>query len=573
MKHKRPQRIQILTALAASLAHVTAAPGSLDTGFNSSGLATADYGGTEVANAVTVAPDGKIVVAGSVFPLGEGEGFTFAARYNADGSVDPSFGGDGGVTDNTGIFSDDYATAVAVQADEKVIVGGYSYTSEDQDLVIVRYLANGTLDPSFGEGGKVISRVSSSNDELAALAIQSDGKILLAGTSHVPNNPDFAITRLNADGSVDETFGSGGLVELDFQGNDHANALSIQPDGKIVVAGYTGPGLSINFRISPINVELPSFDFAVARLNPDGSLDTTFDSDGMRTQSLGADDRATGVAIQKDGKIIVSGTSDADSADFAIVRYTASGDLDTSFSGDGIKIIDLGADDSCQSIVLQKDGKILLGGSTDAVDETFDWGIVRIGTDGSLDRTFGDNGKLILDLGGADLANAMALQQDGRLLVAGNTDGDLALARLNTLVRTDARVGRFPSTPEGNDIYNTSGSGQVQTVNLKAATRKRTLFVKIENDGHDVDSFKIDGSKGNPDFEVKYISGNTDVTSAVTAGTFSTGDLAPGAGFKLKVRISAKTTKAGEKIDLRIKGTSDTDSSSKDAVKIKATAR
>jgi len=215
--------------------------GSLDSSFGARGTVTTPVGAGAEASAVALQPDGKIVVAGDA--SGDAEEFALA-RYNPDGSLDPSFGAGGIVTTAVGA-DNSYATAVAIQPDGKIIAAGATYVPEagfqpPDDFALTRYNSDGSLDSSFGSNGVVRTDFSATEDFANAIALQSNGKIIVAGRSEgLPTGSVFALARYNQDGSLDPSFGSNGKVAPAFgSGYADANAVAVQPNGKIVVAGY-----------------------------------------------------------------------------------------------------------------------------------------------------------------------------------------------------------------------------------------------------------------------------------------------------------------------------------------------
>jgi uncharacterized delta-60 repeat protein len=226
---------------------VTVSPlsGSLDTTFGKSGMVTTPIGsGNAVAHALGIQSDGKIVAAGSSNNIGNDD-FTLV-RYNTDGSFDTTFGTGGIVT--TTIGSDAYAQALGIQTDGKIVAAGDYYNGSNYEFALVRYTADGSLDTTFGTGGIVTTTIGSGNAWANALGIQTDGKIVAAGYSYNSSNDDFSLVRYNADGSLDTTFGTGGIVTTAIgSGNAGANALGIQTDGKIVAAGQSSNGSNEDF--------------------------------------------------------------------------------------------------------------------------------------------------------------------------------------------------------------------------------------------------------------------------------------------------------------------------------------
>jgi uncharacterized delta-60 repeat protein len=234
------------TGLDFALVRFTSS-GAVDTTFGNRGSVLTDFGGKDdVANAVAIQSDGKILAAGYAFVGGS---YDFGvARYNANGTLDSTFGYRGQVTTDFHGYCD-AAMAIALQQDGKIVVGGHVWVNGD-DFGLVRYMPNGTLDWTFGIGGLVTTDVSGSTDTINGLAIQTDGKIVAAGTSHVGLSEDFSVARYGADGTPDAAFGNSGIVLTGFDGSDDsAEAVVLQPDGKIVVAGSRADATGMKFAL------------------------------------------------------------------------------------------------------------------------------------------------------------------------------------------------------------------------------------------------------------------------------------------------------------------------------------
>jgi uncharacterized delta-60 repeat protein len=411
-----PRRGVFAAIVATTIAVVTAGlvpagaasppEGAADPGFGDGGIVTTDFAaGWDQANALALQPDGKIVVAGSTV---QGDSGDFAiARYNPNGSPDTSFGTGGKVTTDFG--KSDFAYGVALQADGKIVAVG---TTADvltgaSDFALARYNANGSLDTSFGGTGKVITDIAGGNDQANAVAVQpDDGQILVAGFTKAATN-DFAVLRYNPNGSLDPTFGGTGKVTTDFAGGDDiATAMALQPDGGIVVAGF-GAG------------------YEVARYNPNGSLDTTFNGDGTVVTTVGNGGRGEAVTIQPDGKIVVAGYSFVIPGDaVVVVRYNADGSFDTQTT---TRFADLG-NSYGYSVAIQPDGRIVAAGGTN-----HDIDVLRETPSGNLDYGFGVYGKAGIPMLPGDGAHAMAIQPDGKIVAAGSnyngTDADFGVVR------------------------------------------------------------------------------------------------------------------------------------------------
>ena len=303
--------------------------------------------------------------------------------------------------------SDDYAFAVAVQGDGKIVAAGYSNASGGGAFALARYTADGKLDSSFGRGGTVLTSIGDSGSAYA-VALQPDGMIVAAGYSKVYSDGDFTVVRYTADGKLDSSFGHGGKVLTTLGGMDVASAVALQRDGKIVAAGRRNLG---------------SF-FGVVRYTADGKLDSSFGHDGKVLTKVGdrGSSKASAVAVQKDGKIVAAGSTERA---FALVRYTVGGELDSSFGHGGKVLTGLGhrGSDEASAVVVQEDGKIVAAGTSDAYGGNFygigDFALVRYTTGGKLDASFGSGGKVLTDLSGAAYSKTIRESESAWLPDAG----------------------------------------------------------------------------------------------------------------------------------------------------------
>ncbi|NND07461.1 MAG: T9SS type A sorting domain-containing protein [Saprospiraceae bacterium] len=324
--------------------------GSLDNSFGTNGKVITTFGGQDHATCMALQQDGKILVAGSA------SGDFGLVRYNSDGSIDNTFSFNGIVIADLG--GGESVGSMELQPDGKiVVVGSTEFESggmTEFDFAVVRYNIDGTLDNTFSLDGKVTTDLGNSTDVGRSVSLQSDGKIVVSGESYLSltTSSDFASVRYNSDGTLDNSFGTNGIVLTDyFNSPDGAQSSIIQPDGKIILAGYaTDNGGSIGF--------------ALVRYNMDGSLDDTFTNGGQILTSV-----ATGnglcrsVSLQPDGKILLAGfTSGGSNDDFALVRYTAEGLLDLSFLFGSVTTDFGNSRDRAFSVAVQPDGKIVLGG-------------------------------------------------------------------------------------------------------------------------------------------------------------------------------------------------------------------
>src|ERR671939_76168 len=346
---------------------------NLDPTFDQDGKRTTDFfGQNDAANAVAIQPNGKIVVAGY---SGIDYNFTLA-RYNSNGTLDRSFGGDGKVI--TRFYSDispgevlgSVARAVALQPDGKIVAAG-SVSGEDAggpSFAFARYNPDGQLDTSFDGDGKLMTIFGVSFSEANDIVVQPNGKILVAGS--IGPGSDFALVRYNSNGSLDTSFDSDGmLVENIFGRGEFLSAVALQPDGKIVAAGYA------------IDADSPHPDgFAVRRYNPNGSRDATFGSNGsVLTHFVNQRARAMAVAVQPDNKIVAAGWAGEYVTNFALARYNTDGTLDTSFDSDGMLTTNFFCDyfTFASGLVLQPDGKIVVAGPAKATNESSDFAVAR----------------------------------------------------------------------------------------------------------------------------------------------------------------------------------------------------
>jgi len=501
--------VAALILAVVSAGSALAAPGDLDPTFDTDGKVTTDLGSSnEDARSMAIQSNGKIVTTGR--SNNGSTGYNFAlARHNADGSLDTSFDTDGKVT--TAFSSNDLAYSVAIQPDGKIVAAGSAWADgSTEDFALARYNADGSLDTSFGSGGKVTTAFASSRDIAYSVAVQSDGKIVAAGQSINGLTYDFALARYNADGSLDTSFDTDGKVTTAFgSGDDAASSVDIQSDGRIVATGSSYNG--------------SDFDFALARYNAsDGSLDTSFGSGGRVTTAIGASgDFGSSMAIQGD-KIVAAGASDNGSTgrDFALVRYnTSDGSLDTSFDTDGKTTTDFasGSFDGANNVAIQSDGKIVAAGFSDNGSTGRGFALARYNaSDGSLDTSFGSGGKTTTDFSPSnDSANSVAIQSDGKIVAAGtsnSSNSDFALARYKAAPQCSDTI---DNDSDGKTDFGTGGDPDCESATDDNETAAPTLSI---------DDVTLD--EGN--------FGTTNATFTVTrsgdTGTASTADFATGNG-------------------------------------------
>lgn len=402
-------------SVTSSVAALNVIP--FDPTFNGTGKAFTGVGSSDDnARAMVIQPDGKIVVAG--YSTGAVNNDISLARFNVNGTLDTTFNGTGKVTNN---FSDDVIYGVALQADGKILVAGY----QDNDFLLCRYNTNGTLDVTFNGTGRVVTDMNGASDVGRAVAVQADGKIVMAGEVTVGGNYMCGVARFLTNGTLDTSFDTDGKTVIGAGGvANHVNSVALQSDGKIVLGGDVFNGAN--------------YDFQIARLNSNGSPDSSFNGSGRVTTSIGSDhDVGLSVAIQGDEKLILAGryANLPGVNDWALVRYNTNGTLDATFNGSGIVRTSIGSgDDAGQSVALQADGKIIVGGYAHN-GSNYDFAIARYTTNGVLDATFGGTGVLAFPIGnGDDTGSAIALEPDGKIVLAGTyfngANNDFAVARL-----------------------------------------------------------------------------------------------------------------------------------------------
>lgn len=400
--------------------------GSLDVGFGRDGKVVTDFDGAG-ARGLAIRPDGTIIVAVADSPR------FGLAQYARDGSLDRSFGRGGKVVTDR---AEDLGTDTALQPDGTIVLTGSTSTNGEHNFAVGRFTRDGMPDHEFGEAGKVVTDLGSTTDFAEKSAVQEDGKIVVAGSIGDVGSVDIALVRYTRDGALDQSFGRGGKVVTDLGSDDYPYDIAVQPDGKIVVAGQSGPPTSL--QLPPGVQPVPgSIDFALVRYTKDGAIDRRFGRSGRALIDLGSDESGRLIGLQPDGKIVVAGDRGNPldySEDFALLRYTRDGVLDRSFGLDGKVVTDLGASESAVDIVLQPDGKIVVAGDS-SKPEPGPWGtddiaLVRYTRNGELDRSFGRGGKVVTDLGSdRDSVGAVDLQDDGKIVVAGWSNPNLALVR------------------------------------------------------------------------------------------------------------------------------------------------
>jgi uncharacterized delta-60 repeat protein len=494
---ERAQPATLTLTIAADQIDEAAGPAATTGTLTRGGM---DLGQQLIVNLASNDPTEATVPAQAVFAPGESSiPFDIAAEDDAIVDGDQTVTISGTATLGTGLALDPtfaggtVATswgwaAVAGQPDGKVVVAGGG-----SDFIVSRYNANGTLDTTFGSGGIVSTDITGQNDRGEAVVVQPDGKIVVGGIGYSGPQFDWVLARYNPDGMLDSTFGVGGKVNIDMGPGSYNEVwdLVLQPDGKILAGGNIEHGS-------------PTFgDFAVVRYNTDGTLDTGFGVDGVATTSFGFSDRGFGIALQPDSKIVIAGGSSGgnSNSNFAVARFTPEGVLDSAFGNGGKAQTDIpGSYDYAEDVVVQPDGKIILAGRTSPVGTfppVYDFVLVRYQANGALDASFGSGGIVVKDMGGDDSIASVGLQADGQILVAGSTGPNKTstLARFTSAgvfdtsvsAGSNTRTQALQVTPAGR-IYVAGGSATTLQGHVNAFTAGEVLsdsdtVIATDNDG------------------------------------------------------------------------------------------
>jgi competence ComEA-like helix-hairpin-helix protein len=451
--------ISMFLALLLSLtswSSALSAAGVLDPTFGTGGIVTTDFGGSpDVGNAVAIQADGKIIVAGYGGPLRTPIGFALA-RYNSDGSLDSTFGTDGKVTTDFGTAYRGGLADVVVQPDGKIVVAGQNYNGSNHDFALVRFNSDGSLDTTFDTDGKVITDFGGDNlinintasaEEIEMLP--SIGPFIAQRIVDYRNEHGLFATIediLNVPGIGPGTFDRIRDLITIGTSDDFGYALVLQPDGRIVVGGRS--------------LISSDFDFALARYNSDGSLDKTFDNDGRVTTDFGNSiDWGNDIELLPDGRIIVVGTrEDGMKFDFALARYNSDGSLDKTFDRDGKVITDFKKGrDTGSAVMLQLDGRIVVAGGSHTT--TSDFALARYNSNGSLDKTFDKDGRVITDFGNNDIGTDLAIQPDGKIVAGGQTGQSEAMSNIAFALARFNGNGSLDTTFDTDGLVTTSIGG------------------------------------------------------------------------------------------------------------------
>ncbi len=429
------------------------ANGTLDSSFATDGIASVDVnpGIGQIPKALAIDEDDRIVVVGQGQDSSNG---VLMIRLDENGSLDTTFDDDGIVMYDSNKYEG--ATSVGINENNQIVVGGYvGFTT---GYLLLRYENNGTLDSTFGTDGIVTTTINGTNDSINDLKFDDVGNIIVAGATRNTASSfelEFVVARYDTFGTLDTSFDNDGIVTLAVGiENSAANSLNIDSDGTIVVAGY-----------GTIDSNSALGDFALMRLNDDGTLDATFDDDHYVVTDIDQFyNISNDVAVGEDGSIYVLGYVSADDYDhMALSKYGSDGIIDTAFGQNGhYSFHDNASDNYGGAVAIDADGKIVITGNGYFSDSSSnDVIIIRLNTDGTLDTTF-DGGVVITDIdnsGDDDSADAMLIDSDGKILVAGSqrprTHANLVLIRYDTNGSIDTTFGTdgYSVVDLGNDLY------------------------------------------------------------------------------------------------------------------------
>jgi uncharacterized delta-60 repeat protein len=420
----------LIVLVSGTSAVYAARSGDVDLSWGTAGRVSTSVPDHGSLHAVVLQPDGKVVMAGGRFDV---------VRYTANGMLDPTFGVGGKVSYPLALDNNE-AHAVAVQPDGRIIVTGESdFVNHENGLIVMRLNPDGSLDPTFGGDGIVsITMGFSQFGSGAGVVVQSDGKIVAVGSKDnrdAGTGEDLVLVRLTKDGELDTGFAAGGIFTGDNSSTDIGYAIVLQPDGKILAGGTTV--------VSQFDT-----DFLMFRVNTNGTPDSTFGTGGKVVSKIGtSSDEIHALAVQPDGKIVAAGSVISDNLDLAIVRYNQAGQLDVGHFGSGGKLlVDFGGTrDSAAGVAIDPRGYIVAAG-TSLEDSAFaNYVLVRCEDDGDLDPTFGTNGKVFAGhTVSTGTVSAMALQPvhrtdgqaDYKIIAAGSLGGPNSFTSLRFHSRT-----------------------------------------------------------------------------------------------------------------------------------------
>ena len=466
--------------LATSSMFVYAQSGTFDTSFNGTGMVLGNYTtANNSADAMVIQPDGKIVVSGATGVSSSIN--TGVSRYNTDGTIDTTFGTNGKMNFSSGPGTKSYTYDMALQTDGKIVMAGYRWNGSAGDFVMARVNTNGTLDNTFGVNGVAV--FDKGQSEVAeSFAINPDGTFILSGYV----NDNFTLVKVKNNGTIDTTFGTNGWVTTIFPSfSTSSKSTSINAAGRIIVGGMgVGPGQS---------------QYVMAAYNPNGTLDTTFGTGGKVNFHIGYDNDFGLQVIQLDnGKILFGGHSYFGSVplryEIAVVRLNANGSFDNSFGENGVfksRFFENGRS-YLEGMALQSDGKLVVTGAANVNNEE-NYGLLRITENGQLDTTFGVDGQVIYKMPNYySISRNVALQTDNKIVIAGdaspfgNGNTQFFIARyLNPVLAVqnvkDATATLYPNPATDQITIEWKGSNKIYSAEIYNMVGQKVMTAKVSN--------------------------------------------------------------------------------------------
>ncbi len=562
----RSPRLVLVVALAtAALLGITSAasasPGALDASFDGDGIAMTPIGTVDQAFAMAIDGSGRIVVAGFAFTTPTKKDFA-VVRYNTDGTLDTTFSVDGRAMLGFGAGTDDEAFDVAIDSSGRIVVVGSSTNGSQTDFAIARLLADGSPDSSFDADGLVTTDFAGGADVANGVAITPGDGIVAAGSAFTGVASDFALARYDSTGVLDPAFDTDGKVTTDFAGAaDAAAAIEVDAQGKLVVGGSAYNGTNKD-------------EFAIARYDTSGALDPSFDADGMVVTT--GNDQGRDLAIDDIGRIVLAGSAfTGTTLDFSVMRFNPDGSRDATFGKRGRVVTPIGTgSDAAEAVAIDAEGTIVAAGSA-KFGEDRDFAVARYTPAGAPLGVFGSAGTVTTNLGVSDSGRDVAFDADGTVALAGyatmGTNSDFSVLRyLGSGYRGDAMI-KLPTdlVYTGDDVYNTTGLGQMRTAKGKPGTFV-TFSYRVQNEGTGSDSFTLSGCGDSAGFTVTYSAGTTDISADVRAGTYTLGRTPVGGASAINVKIAVDpAATVGAAKSCRIQATSVADPAAKDAAKAK----
>ncbi|WP_336716146.1 T9SS type A sorting domain-containing protein [Chryseobacterium mucoviscidosis] len=465
--------------------------GTLDSNFGIGGKVTSNYFSTQIIYDTATQPDGKIVAVGASTTGTSSNNKFYAVRFNSNGGIDTSFGSNGFVSlDMSGLGYNNFAKTVELQPDGKIILGGavaQNNAGDNYYFGVLRLNVNGTADTTFGNQGKSIfsmSSYSSTLNQIKDIALQPDGKIVVAGTYYNSPSTDFAVARLNIDGSLDSDFSNDGKTLIGFTytstiNDDEAHKIKILNDSKILIGGKT------YYR-----------DGAWCLLQPDGSLDSVFGTGGKKTFTTDSNFYFGTFYFLPDNSVLIGGYTSGNNGDAALYKVSLNGALDTGFGNNGKIIVDLDSSSSDGIIAdldIDNTGKIYAVGKTETGGISYFY-ILNFNNNGTLNTSFSYDGKVLVSFGASyNYGNSVSIQPDGKVLLAGsyNYPSAASLARLfnqsylNTSEIDEKNIFTIYPNPT-TDYFTISKSGineKVEKVEIfdEAGRIIKTVFIKLND--------------------------------------------------------------------------------------------